>query len=101
MATSAGWGRPDARSHHRRRGGVRDGGIVSADVDADADLLWVVYATSTPPTGRSGDPLGELVPAAPRDLTSILYLFAQRRGAPIARAIIVYASADTDAAAGR
>ncbi|WP_275424072.1 hypothetical protein [Virgisporangium aurantiacum] len=41
------------------------------------------------------------MPAAPRDLTSILYLFAQRRGAPIARAIIVYASADTDAAAGR
>jgi hypothetical protein len=41
---------------------------------------------------------GELVGSAPRELTSFLYLFAQRGGAPVARAIIVYAGADTDAA---
>jgi hypothetical protein len=104
---------------------LADGGIVTADVDADADLLWavrgaganmgiataleltayplreVVYATMVfDATDTAGlvTRWGSLVTSAPRELTSFLYLFAQRAGAPVARAIIVYASADTDAA---
>jgi hypothetical protein len=42
---------------------------------------------------------GKLVEAAPRELTSFLYLFAGRRGAPpTAQAVTVWADDDTDAA---
>ncbi|GAA1029034.1 hypothetical protein GCM10009557_16120 [Virgisporangium ochraceum] len=100
---------------------LADGSVVRAD----ADLLWavrgaganvgivtslelaayplddVVYATmifDATDTAGLVTRWGELVEAAPRELTSFLYLFAQRGGAPVGRAIIVYASADTDAA---
>jgi hypothetical protein len=42
---------------------------------------------------------GKLVEAAPRELTSFLYLFAGRRGSPpAAQAVTVWADGDTDAA---
>jgi hypothetical protein len=40
---------------------------------------------------------GGLIEAAPRELTSFQYLYAQRGAPPIARAINVFAGADTDA----
>ena len=42
---------------------------------------------------------GKLVEAAPREVTSFLYLFAARRGQPpLARALAIYADDDTDTA---
>ena len=41
---------------------------------------------------------GELAEAAPREVTSFLYLFAQRGTPPVARLMTVYAGDDTDAA---
>jgi len=42
---------------------------------------------------------GKLVEAAPREVTSFLYLFAARRGQPpLARALTIYADDDTDTA---
>jgi alkanesulfonate monooxygenase SsuD/methylene tetrahydromethanopterin reductase-like flavin-dependent oxidoreductase (luciferase family) len=44
---------------------------------------------------------GKLAEAAPRELTSFLYLFAGRRGSPpAAQALTVWAGSDTDAAVG-
>ena len=41
---------------------------------------------------------GEVVEAAPRELTSFLYLFARRGALPVARLLSVYAGDDTEAA---
>lgn len=83
------------------RGAGANFGVVTALELSAYPLRDVVYATmmfDATDTAGLVKRWGELVETAPRELTSFLYLFAQRGGAPVARAIIVYASADTDAA---
>jgi alkanesulfonate monooxygenase SsuD/methylene tetrahydromethanopterin reductase-like flavin-dependent oxidoreductase (luciferase family) len=109
---------------------LADGRIVRADASQNPDLLWalrgaggnfgivtafeldaypvsdVVYAQmlydATDATGLL-ERWGKLVEAAPRELTSFLYLSAGQRGsAPVAQALTVWADTDTgtDAAVG-
>jgi FAD/FMN-containing dehydrogenase len=104
---------------------LADGTFVRTDADNHPDLFWAIrgaggnfgivtaleldaYALgnvvfSTMVFDASTTPLllerwGELVEAAPRELTSFLSLFAQRGGSPIAQLYNVYASDDTEAA---
>jgi FAD/FMN-containing dehydrogenase len=107
---------------------LADGRIVRADASQNPDLLWalrgaggnfgivtafeldaypvsdVVFAQmlydATDATGLL-ERWGKLVEAAPRELTSFLYLSAGQRGsAPVAQALTVWAGTDTDAAVG-
>jgi alkanesulfonate monooxygenase SsuD/methylene tetrahydromethanopterin reductase-like flavin-dependent oxidoreductase (luciferase family) len=105
---------------------LADGRIVRADAGENPDLLWalrgaggnfgivtafeldaypvsdVVFAQmlyDASDTAALLERWGKLVEAAPRELTSFLYLFAGRRGSPpAAQAITVWADSDTDAA---
>jgi len=105
---------------------LADGRIVRADASENSDLLWalrgaggnlgivtafeldaypvsdVVFAQllyDASDTAALLERWGKLVEAAPRELTSFLYLFAGRRGSPpAAQAITVWADSDTDAA---
>lgn len=105
---------------------LADGRIVRADTSENPDLFWalrgaggnfgivtafeldaypvgdVVFAQMLYDASDASALLerwGKLVEAAPRELTSFLYLFAGRRGsAPAAQAITVWAGDDTDAA---
>jgi hypothetical protein len=104
---------------------LADGTLVRADADHHPELLWavrgaggnfgivtaleldasrvrnVVYATMAF-DGTDAAPLieqwGSIVEAAPRELTSFLYGFGQRRSSPIMRVVSVFASEDTEAA---
>jgi len=107
---------------------LADGRIVRADTSQNPDLLWalrgaggnfgivtafeldaypvsdVVFAQmlydATDATGLL-ERWGKLVEAAPRELTSFLYLSPGRGGsAPVAQALTVWAGDDTDAAVG-
>jgi len=126
LATAGGLGFL-ARKHGLTIDAVRAAELVLADgsqVQADEDLLWavrgaggnfgivtaleleaapvrdVVYSVMAF-DGSDASPLierwGELVEAAPRELTSFLYGFAQRIS-PIVRLVNVFASDDTQAA---
>ena len=105
---------------------LADGRIVRADASENPDLLWalrgaggnfgivtafeldaypvrdvvlaqMVYDASD--TAALLERWGKLVEAAPRELTSFLYVFAGRHGSPpAAQAITVWADDDTDAA---
>jgi alkanesulfonate monooxygenase SsuD/methylene tetrahydromethanopterin reductase-like flavin-dependent oxidoreductase (luciferase family)/FAD/FMN-containing dehydrogenase len=102
-----------------------DGSVVRADGHTNPDLFWalrgaggnfgivtsfeleayhvpaVVLSTMTFDAGDTASLLerwGELVEAAPRELTSFLYLYAQRGAPPVARLLNVYAGNDADAA---
>jgi alkanesulfonate monooxygenase SsuD/methylene tetrahydromethanopterin reductase-like flavin-dependent oxidoreductase (luciferase family) len=105
---------------------LADGRIVRADGGENPDLLWalrgaggnfgivtafeldaypvseVVFAQmlyDASDTAALLERWGKLVEAAPRELTSFLYLFAGRRGSPpAAQAVTVWAGSDTDAA---
>ena len=104
---------------------LADGTVVRADADDRPDLLWavrgaggnfgivtaleldayalrdVVYSVMVFDGGATAPLLerwGELVEAAPRELTSFLYGFSQRGGAPVIRLLNVYAGDDTAAA---
>jgi len=105
---------------------LADGRIVRADAGENPDLLWalrgaggnfgivtafeldaypvsdVVFARmlyDASDTAALLERWGKLVEAAPRELTSFLYLFAGRRGSPpAAQAVTVWADGDTDAA---
>ena len=107
---------------------LADGRIVRADASENPDLLWALrgaggnfgivtaFELDAYPVGDvvlaqmlydASDTAallerwGKLVEAAPRELTSFLYLFAGRRGSPpAAQAITVWADDDTDAAVG-
>ena len=106
---------------------LADGAVVRADAETRPDLLWalrgaggnfgiatsfeldadilpaVVFSTMTFDAGRTASFLehwGALIEAAPRELTSFLYVFAQRAAAPLARLVNVYAGHDADDAAG-
>jgi FAD/FMN-containing dehydrogenase len=107
---------------------LADGRIVRADASQNPDLLWalrgaggnfgivtafeldaypvsdVVFAQmlydATDATGLL-ERWGKLVEAAPRELTSFLYLSPGRGGsAPVAQALTVWSGDDTDAAVG-
>ncbi|HEX3492788.1 MAG TPA: LLM class flavin-dependent oxidoreductase [Streptosporangiaceae bacterium] len=105
---------------------LADGQIVRADAADHADLLWAVRGAGgnfgivtaveldAYPVGEvvfaqmlfdASDPAallerwGKLVEAAPRELTSFLYVFAGQPGSPpAAQAMTVWAGDDTDAA---
>jgi FAD/FMN-containing dehydrogenase len=105
---------------------LADGRIVRADASQHPDLLWALrgaggnfgivtaFELDAYPVGNVVfaqmlydatdaaallDAWGKLVEAAPRELTSFLYLFAGRGGSPpAAQAITVWAGDDTDAA---
>jgi alkanesulfonate monooxygenase SsuD/methylene tetrahydromethanopterin reductase-like flavin-dependent oxidoreductase (luciferase family) len=105
---------------------LADGRLVRADAGQNPDLLWalrgaggnfgivtafelsaypvadVVFAQMLYDATDAAALLerwGKLVEAAPRELTSFLYLFAGRRGSPpAAQALTVWAGADADAA---
>jgi FAD/FMN-containing dehydrogenase len=83
------------------RGAGGNFGIVTA-LELDAYALGnVVFSTMAFDAGATPQLLerwGELVEAAPRELTSFLSLFAQRGGPPIAQLYSVYAGDDTEAA---
>src|SRR5580658_106390 len=107
---------------------LADGRIVRADASQNPDLFWalrgaggnfgivtafeldaypvsgVVFARmlyDASDTAALLDRWGKLVEAAPRELTSFLYLFAGQRGSPpAAQAITVWADDDTEAAVG-
>jgi alkanesulfonate monooxygenase SsuD/methylene tetrahydromethanopterin reductase-like flavin-dependent oxidoreductase (luciferase family) len=104
---------------------LADGSVVRASADEHPDLLWavrgaggnfgvatafelraqwlraVVYSVMVF-DGADVAPLlvrwGELVERAPRELTSFLYGFGQRRAAPVVRLMSVYAGDDVAAA---
>jgi len=104
---------------------LADGNAVRADADDYSDLLWalrgaggnfgiatafdldayelgkVVVSTAIVDGSAAGQLLerwGERVESAPRELTSFLYLYAQRGQSPVCRIVSVYAGDDTDAA---
>src|SRR5580700_3318357 len=105
---------------------LADGRIVRADASENPDLLWalrgaggnfgivtafeldaypvrdvVLAQMRYDATDAAGllERWGKLVEAAPRELTSFLYLFAGRRGSPpAAQTLTVWAGSDTDAA---
>jgi hypothetical protein len=104
---------------------LADGSAVRADADTHPDLLWavrgaggnfgiatafeldayelrdVVYSVMAFDGSDSAALLarwGEIVEAAPRELTSFLYLFARRGEPALARLVNVYAGSDTEAA---
>jgi FAD/FMN-containing dehydrogenase len=104
---------------------LADGRILRADADTDPGLFWalrgaggnfgivteleldadpvpaVVFSTMTFAAGDAASLLarwGRKVEAAPRELTSFLYLHAQRERAPIARLVNVWADQDVDTA---
>ena len=107
---------------------LADGRIVRADAGQNPDLFWalrgaggnfgivtafeldaypvsdVVFARmlyDASDTAALLDRWGKLVEAAPRELTSFLYLFAGQRGSPpAAQAITVWAGDDSEAAVG-
>jgi alkanesulfonate monooxygenase SsuD/methylene tetrahydromethanopterin reductase-like flavin-dependent oxidoreductase (luciferase family)/FAD/FMN-containing dehydrogenase len=105
---------------------LADGSVVRADGEANPDLLWalrgaggnfgivtsfeldadrvpaVVFSTMTFDAGETislVERWGALVEAAPRELTSFLYLHARRDAPALARLLNVYAGADADDAA--
>ncbi|HEX6450415.1 MAG TPA: LLM class flavin-dependent oxidoreductase [Trebonia sp.] len=84
------------------RGAGGNFGIVTAfELDAYpvGDVVFAQMAYDASDTSALLERWGKLVEAAPRELTSFLYLFAGRRGsAPAAQAITVWAGDDTDAA---
>jgi alkanesulfonate monooxygenase SsuD/methylene tetrahydromethanopterin reductase-like flavin-dependent oxidoreductase (luciferase family)/FAD/FMN-containing dehydrogenase len=102
-----------------------DGTVVRTDADNKPELFWAVrgaggnfgiatefefaarplgdsvYSTMIYDAESTAELLnrwGEHLEAAPRELTSFLYLFAQGGAAPLARAVHLFASEDTDAA---
>jgi hypothetical protein len=104
---------------------LADGGVVRADTDHHPDLFWavrgaggnlgivtafeleayplrdVVFSVMLFDGGAVASLLerwGELVERAPRELTSFLYVFAQRGGTPVVRLLNVYAGDDAQAA---
>jgi len=104
---------------------LADASVVRVDADSHADLFWavrgaggnfgivtafeleayelrdVVFSVMVFNGSSSAALLarwGELVEAAPRELTSFLYLYAQRGEPSIARLVNVYAGSDTKAA---
>jgi len=83
------------------RGAGGNFGIVTA-LELDAypvrDVVFSVMVFDGGNTAALIRNWGELVEAAPRELTSFLYLFAQRGAPPVARLMNVYAGDDTEAA---
>ena len=104
---------------------LADGTFVRADADNDPDLLWAVRGaggnfgivtaleldayplgdvvlSTLLLDGSDTSPLlerwGQVVEVAPRELTSFLYLFAQRGEPSIVRLVNVYAGDDVDTA---
>jgi alkanesulfonate monooxygenase SsuD/methylene tetrahydromethanopterin reductase-like flavin-dependent oxidoreductase (luciferase family)/FAD/FMN-containing dehydrogenase len=104
---------------------LADGSFVRADADHHPELFWavrgaggnfgivtafelnayelgdVVFSTMTFDAGATASLLeawGGLLESVPRELTSFLYLFAQRDGVPMARLVNVYAGDDAEAA---
>jgi alkanesulfonate monooxygenase SsuD/methylene tetrahydromethanopterin reductase-like flavin-dependent oxidoreductase (luciferase family) len=104
---------------------LADGRILRADADTNSELFWalrgaggnfgvvtelelgadpvpaVVFSTMIFDASDAATLLarwGSLVEAAPRELTSFLYLHAQRERSPIARLVNVHAGEDVDAA---
>jgi alkanesulfonate monooxygenase SsuD/methylene tetrahydromethanopterin reductase-like flavin-dependent oxidoreductase (luciferase family) len=84
------------------RGAGGNFGIVTAfELDAYpvGDVVFAQMLYDASDTSALLERWGKLVEAAPRELTSFLYLFAGRRGAPpTAQAVTVWADDDTDAA---
>jgi alkanesulfonate monooxygenase SsuD/methylene tetrahydromethanopterin reductase-like flavin-dependent oxidoreductase (luciferase family) len=84
------------------RGAGGNFGVVTAfELDAypvsDVVLAQMLYDASD--AAALLERWGKLVEAAPRELTSFLYLFAGRRSSPpVAQALTVWADSDTDAA---
>lgn len=104
---------------------LADGTFVRVDAEKDSELFWalrgaganfgivtafeldayrlsqVVYSSmvfDAGDTARLLERWGRIVEAAPRGLTSFLYLLARQYDTPIARLVNVYASDDTEAA---
>jgi alkanesulfonate monooxygenase SsuD/methylene tetrahydromethanopterin reductase-like flavin-dependent oxidoreductase (luciferase family) len=83
------------------RGAGGNFGIVTAfELDAYplGAVVYSMMAFDATDTAALLERWGGTVERAPRELTSFLYLFRQRRSAPLARLVNVYASEDTAAA---
>jgi FAD/FMN-containing dehydrogenase len=83
------------------RGAGGNFGIVTAvELDADPvrDVVFAEMVVDARNTAAVIEKWGDRVEAAPRELTSFLYLFSQRGAPPVARLLSVYAGDDTDAA---
>jgi FAD/FMN-containing dehydrogenase len=105
---------------------LADGRVVRADAETNPDLFWalrgaggnfgivtafeleanelppVVFSTTVVDAADTASVVerwGAAVEAAPRALTSLLHVFAQRDGAPVAQIVSVFASDDAEAAA--
>jgi len=83
------------------RGAGGNFGIVTA-LELDAypvrDVVFSVMVFDAANTATLMRDWDEVMQAAPRELTSFLYLFAQRGASPVARLLSVYAGDDTEAA---
>jgi alkanesulfonate monooxygenase SsuD/methylene tetrahydromethanopterin reductase-like flavin-dependent oxidoreductase (luciferase family)/FAD/FMN-containing dehydrogenase len=84
------------------RGAGGNFGIATAfelDTYPVSDVVFAQLLYDASDTAALLERWGKLVEAAPRELTSFLYLFAGRRGSPpAAQAVTVWADDDTDAA---
>lgn len=97
--------RADPHDHPDLFWGVRGAGgnfgiVTALELDAYrlGDIVFSAMVFDASTTAPLLERWGELIEAAPRELTSFLSVFAQRGGPPVAQLYNVYAGDDTDAA---